>query len=38
MKLVIGKEIYDEHGGACDTNKIKRNYVCYSKDNPKNDS
>ncbi|MED3554304.1 hypothetical protein [Cytobacillus praedii] len=33
---ILGKEIYDRHGGACDTYKIKRNYVCYTKDNYKN--
>lgn len=36
IELVVGKEIYDEHGGACHTYKIKKNYVCYSKDNAKN--
>lgn len=33
IELVVGKEIYDEQGRACNTYKIKRNYVCYSKDN-----
>ncbi|QDQ03130.1 hypothetical protein FOH38_23300 [Lysinibacillus fusiformis] len=31
VALKVGKEIYDEEGGACSTYKIKKNYVCYSK-------
>lgn len=38
IELVVGKEIYDEQGGACNTYKIKGNFVCYSKDKTKNGS
>ena len=31
-ELVIGKEIYDEHGGACNTYKIKKAFICKDKD------
>ena len=30
IELVVGKGIFDEHGGACDTYKMKRHYLCYS--------
>ena len=36
IELIVGKEVYDEQGRACHTYKIKRNYICYSKDHPKN--
>lgn len=32
IKLVVGKEIYDETGKACNSYKIKKEYVCYSED------
>ena len=38
IELVVLNEIYDEQGGACNTYKIKRNFVCYSKENTKNGS
>lgn len=31
VELEVGKEIYDEDGGACSTYKVKKHYICYSK-------
>ena len=31
VALEVGKEIYDEHGGACGTYKVKKHFICYSK-------
>jgi len=32
VDLIVGKEIYDENGGACQHYKIKKQYVCKDKD------
>jgi len=32
VELIVGKEIYDEFGGACQHYKIKKQYVCKDKD------
>lgn len=32
VTLKIPEEIYDEQGNACETYKVKQQYVCYDKD------
>ncbi len=32
IELVVGKEIYDEHGGACNTYKVRKEFTCLDKD------
>ena len=32
VELLVGQEIYDEHGGACKTRKIEIQFTCYSED------
>ena len=32
VELLVGKEIYDENGGACRTRKIKKQFTCYREE------
>ena len=32
VELLVEKQIYDEHGGACGAYKIKKEFICISKD------